>query len=115
MADDQKTKVRLEIAHVLFIDIVGYSKLSIDEQRRAIERLNEIVQQTEEFQKADGRLRLLVKSLRALHRYNVLKTPAVGVITVWKWPAAFLEGHTSGPCPSLFLAARVRNESSGDT
>jgi hypothetical protein len=27
-------------------------------------------------------------------------------ITVWKWPAAFLEGHTSGPCRWLFLAAR---------
>src|SRR5439155_6038837 len=51
-----------------------------------------------------------VKSLKALHRYNVVKAPAVGVITVWKWPAAFLEGHTSGPCPSLFLAARVRSE-----
>src|SRR5206468_4724205 len=47
-----------------------------------------------------------VKSLKALHRYNVVKAPAVGVITVWKWPAAFLEGHTSGPCPWLFLAAR---------
>ena len=39
---------------------------------------------------------------------NVVKAPAVGVITVSKWPAAFLEGHTSGPCPSLFLAARVQ-------
>jgi len=30
MADEQKTSIRLEIAHVLFIDFVGYSKLSID-------------------------------------------------------------------------------------
>src|SRR5438094_3055870 len=37
-----------------------------------------------------------------LHRYNVVKAPAVGVITVWKWPAAFLEGHISGPCRWLF-------------
>jgi len=29
MADEQKTPIRLAIAHVLFIDIVGYSKLSI--------------------------------------------------------------------------------------
>src|SRR5204862_4248479 len=56
-----------------------------------------------------------VKSLKALHRYNVVKAPAVGVITVWKWPAACREGHTSGPCRSLFLAARVRSEFSGDT
>ena len=34
MADEQKTNLRLEIAHVLFIDIVGYSKLSTDEQSR---------------------------------------------------------------------------------
>src|SRR6266496_6512381 len=26
-------------------------------------------------------------------------------VTVWKWPAAFREGRTSGPCPSLFSAA----------
>jgi hypothetical protein len=35
MADDQKTPVQPEIAHVLFIDIVGYSKLSIDQQQAA--------------------------------------------------------------------------------
>ena len=29
MPDEQKSKLRLEIAHVLFIDIVGYSKLLI--------------------------------------------------------------------------------------
>src|SRR5437016_40620 len=56
-----------------------------------------------------------VKSLKALHCYNVVKAPAVGVITVWQYPAAFLEEHTSGPCPSLFLAARVRSEFSADT
>jgi hypothetical protein len=32
------------------------------------------------------------RRVEPLHRYNVLKTTAVGVITVWKWPAAFLEG-----------------------
>src|SRR5437867_11218793 len=56
-----------------------------------------------------------VKSLKALHRYNVVKAPAVGVITVWKSLAAFLEEHTSGPCPSLFLAARVRSGFVEDT
>src|SRR5439155_6857501 len=39
-----------------------------------------------------------VKSLKALHRYNVLKTPAVGGITVWKWPAAF---KTTNALPSI--------------
>jgi hypothetical protein len=30
-----------------------------------------------------------VESLKSLHRYNVVKTPAVGVLAVWKGPAAF--------------------------
>ena len=36
MPDEQKTQLRLEIAHVLFMDIVGYSKLLIDEQSEAM-------------------------------------------------------------------------------
>ena len=47
MAEEQKTKLRLEIAHVLFIDIVGYSKLLIDEQSEALQELNQIVRKTE--------------------------------------------------------------------
>jgi TolB-like protein/Tfp pilus assembly protein PilF len=58
MAQDEKTKLRLEIAHVLFIDLVGYSKLSIDDQRRAVERLNDAVQSTAAFQHAEAAARL---------------------------------------------------------
>src|SRR5438067_12702712 len=58
MAEEENTKVRLEIAHVLFIDIISYSKLSIDDQRRAIERLNDAVQSTEAFQQAEAASRL---------------------------------------------------------
>src|SRR5438874_4963211 len=47
MADDEKTKPRLEIGHVLFIDIVGYSKLLTDEQSEALQELNQIVRNTE--------------------------------------------------------------------
>jgi hypothetical protein len=32
MAEEEKTKLRLEIGHVLFIDVVGYSKLLIKQQ-----------------------------------------------------------------------------------
>ncbi|MEO6783310.1 MAG: tetratricopeptide repeat protein, partial [Bradyrhizobium sp.] len=49
----------LKIAHVLFIDIVGYSKLSIDEQAAALERLNQVVQSTETFRKAKAARRLM--------------------------------------------------------
>ena len=54
MSDDQKTKLRLEIAHVLFIDIVGYSKLLIDEQSEALEELNHVVRNTEAARKAEA-------------------------------------------------------------
>jgi hypothetical protein len=37
MAAEIKKEIQLEIAHVLFIDIVGYSKLSINDQHAAAE------------------------------------------------------------------------------
>jgi hypothetical protein len=46
MPDTQKTSLRLEIAHVLFMDIVGYSKLLIDEQAEALQELNRIIRNT---------------------------------------------------------------------
>src|SRR6187455_3007183 len=58
MEDERKSKLRLEIAHVLFIDIVGYSKLRTNEQSAQIEKLREIVRRTEQYRaaKADGKL-----------------------------------------------------------
>jgi hypothetical protein len=58
MSAEVKKEIQLEIAHVLFIDIVGYSKLSIKEQRAVVDTLNQIVRGTEEFRsaKAAGRL-----------------------------------------------------------
>src|SRR6266478_6123847 len=47
MADEEKAKLRLEIGHVLFIDIVGYSKLLTDEQSEALQELNQIVRNAE--------------------------------------------------------------------
>ena len=59
MAAEVKKEIQLEIAHVLFIDIVGYSKLSINEQRAAIDELTQIVRSTEQFQKAEAADRLI--------------------------------------------------------
>jgi adenylate cyclase len=58
MAGEVKKEIRLEIAHVLFIDIVGYSRLSIDEQTDYLEQLREIARATESFQvaQAEGKL-----------------------------------------------------------
>src|SRR6266436_8290147 len=59
MSIEIKKEIQLEIAHVLFVDIVGYSKLPINEQRALVERLNEIVRSTDEFQAADTAGRLI--------------------------------------------------------
>src|SRR5215471_11058758 len=54
MAAETKKEIGLEIAHVLFIDIVGYSKLLIDEQRDYLHALNELVRETDSFRAADA-------------------------------------------------------------
>jgi class 3 adenylate cyclase len=54
MSTEIKKEIKLEIGHVLFMDIVGYSKLLINEQRAARETLNQIVRQTEQFREADA-------------------------------------------------------------
>src|SRR4029079_13170264 len=59
MSYEGKKEIALEIAHVLFIDIVGYSKLSINEQRAAVEELNEVVRVSKQFQKAEAAGRLI--------------------------------------------------------
>src|SRR5438067_1090761 len=59
MAAEVKKEIALEIAHVLFVDIVAYSKMASDDQRAAIEKLNQIVQSTDEFRKAERENRLL--------------------------------------------------------
>jgi len=56
---EAKKEIELEIAHVLFIDIVGYSKLSINDQHAAVEELNQIVRASEQFQRAEAAERLL--------------------------------------------------------
>lgn len=45
--------VALEIAHVLFMDVVGYSKLLINDQTEVLEQLNQIVRQTQSFREAE--------------------------------------------------------------
>src|SRR6266581_1270298 len=54
MSTEIKKEIKLEIGHVLFMDIVGYSQLLINEQRAVRESLNQIVRQTEQFREADA-------------------------------------------------------------
>src|SRR6266513_146345 len=59
MSVEIKKEVQLEIAHVLFIDIVGYSKLSINQQRAVVNELTEVVSASDQFQKAEAAERLI--------------------------------------------------------
>ena len=59
MAAEVKKEIQLEIAHVLFTDIVGYSKLPINQQRASVQRLNEIVRGTDAYQAAETAGRLM--------------------------------------------------------
>ncbi|HSS17037.1 MAG TPA: adenylate/guanylate cyclase domain-containing protein [Candidatus Dormibacteraeota bacterium] len=79
MSAEIKKEIQLEIAHVLFIDIVGYSKLSISDQHAAIEELNRVVRASEQFQRAEAASRLLkipTGDGMALVFYTSLDAPA---------------------------------------
>jgi TolB-like protein/class 3 adenylate cyclase/Tfp pilus assembly protein PilF len=54
-----KKEIQLEIAHVLFIDIVGYSKLLITEQSELLRRLSDVVRETEQFRSAEAEGKLV--------------------------------------------------------
>src|SRR5882757_8327962 len=58
MPSDYSSDVKFEIGHVLFIDIVGYSKLLITDQSELLQKLKEIVWGTEQFRlaQAEGKL-----------------------------------------------------------
>src|SRR5438552_3159584 len=59
MPAEVKKEIELEIAHVLFLDIVGYSKLSVNEQHARVEELNQVVRFSGQFRKAEAAGRLL--------------------------------------------------------
>jgi TolB-like protein/class 3 adenylate cyclase/Tfp pilus assembly protein PilF len=59
MATKLKSDHHLEIAHVLFIDVVGYSKLLVNEQREVIEQLNQIVRKTPQFRRSEANGKLI--------------------------------------------------------
>ncbi len=52
MSTDSTPNLQLEIGHVLFIDIVGYSKLLINEQSEVLHELNDLVRETERVRAA---------------------------------------------------------------
>src|SRR6476661_6718895 len=78
MVAEIKKEIELEIAYVLFIDIVGYSKLVTHEQRRLLELLNQIVREAEHFRAAEAKSRLITVPTgdgMALVFYNTPEAP----------------------------------------
>jgi TolB-like protein/class 3 adenylate cyclase/Tfp pilus assembly protein PilF len=59
MPTEQEPGLRFEIGHVLFIDIIGYSKLLITEQSELLRRLTEVVRETEQFRSAEAEGKLV--------------------------------------------------------
>ncbi len=59
MSPGTSSEVKLEIGHVLFVDIVGYSKLLITQQSEQLETLRKIVRGTDEFREAEAQGKLL--------------------------------------------------------
>ena len=56
---EQTPDLQLEIAHVLLIDVVGYSKLLVNEQIELLQELNQIVRETERFRAAEASDKLI--------------------------------------------------------
>src|SRR5246127_4647974 len=59
MGTKLKSDPHLEIAHVLFIDVVGYSKLLVNEQREIVQQLNQVVRKTPQFRKSEAAGKLI--------------------------------------------------------
>src|ERR1700745_4002269 len=78
MSAEVGKEIELAIAYVLFIDIVGYSKLVSHEQRRLLELLNHIVREAEHFRAAEAKGRLITVPTgdgMALVFYNTPEAP----------------------------------------
>ena len=85
MPTEAAPDLKFEIGHVLFIDIVGYSKLLINEQSERIQKLKEIVRGTEQFRlaEADGKLlRLPTGDGGALVFRNTPEAPVLCAIEI---------------------------------
>src|SRR5947207_6325436 len=59
MPATQDSYLHLEIAHILFLDVVGYSKLLVNEQREVLQQLNEVVRGAPQFRKSSAAGKLI--------------------------------------------------------
>src|SRR5438105_10756088 len=85
MSTEVSKEIELEIAYVLFIDIVGYSKLVTHEQRRLLELLNRIVRESKHFRTAESNGRLIIVPTgdgMALVFYNKPEAPMESALEI---------------------------------
>src|SRR5256886_13440683 len=59
MAAKLKSDPHLAIGHVLFMDVVAYSRLLVNEQREVVHQLNQVVRKTGQLRKSDARGKLI--------------------------------------------------------
>src|SRR6266850_1497381 len=105
MASTSSSDLKLEIGHVLFIDIVGYSKLLITDQSEQLQKLKEIVWGTEQFRlaQAEGKLlRLPTGDGGALVFRNNPEAPVLCAMEISK----ALKSHPELKVRMAFTAAR---------
>jgi TolB-like protein/class 3 adenylate cyclase/cytochrome c-type biogenesis protein CcmH/NrfG len=87
MSAERKPDLHLEIAHVLFMDVVGFSKLLINDQSEILEQLNQLVRETPHFREAEaaGKLiRLSTGDGMALVFSNSLEAPVECALEISK-------------------------------
>jgi class 3 adenylate cyclase/tRNA A-37 threonylcarbamoyl transferase component Bud32 len=109
MSAEVKPNLQLEIAHVLFMDVVGYSKLLIDDQREVQQQLSQIVRSTDQFRaaEADGKLvRLPSGDAMALVFFSNPEAPVQCALEISKALKSYPElplrmGIHSGPVSSV--------------
>src|SRR5438128_5882882 len=109
MPSEIKKEVTLEIVHVLFLDIVGYSKRLTDEQQSLIDQLNRAVRNSAVFQKAEGADRLIkipTGDGMALIFYNSPEQPVECALEIGRELKGFPElpvrmGVHSGPVSAV--------------
>ena len=109
MPSEIKREVTLEIVHVLFLDIVGYSKRLTDEQQALIDQLNQVVRSSAVFQTAEGADRLIkipTGDGMALIFYNSPEQPVECALEISRGLKGFPElpvrmGVHSGPVSAV--------------
>ncbi len=118
MPEESRATQRLEIAHVLFIDIVGYSTRLTDEQQALVDRLNQAVRSSDEFNKAaaTGRLKKIpTGDGMALIFYNSPEQPVECAVEISRVLRHHRDlpvrmGVHSGPVSAILLSKRVAED-----